>query len=104
MAKQKIALTNLKLTKKERKRELEEVPTTAEGELYPWGLDLRLETESINKLGLDIKSFKIGDKVKIEANTEVVEISSSRDGIRHQKTIRLQVQDLGIKKKFAWED
>ena len=90
-------LTDLKLTKKERK-DTAEVPSSTGTSSYPWGLEVRLETESINKLGLDIQSFKIGEKVRIEADTEVIEISNNMSEDGNRKTIRMQIQGLGLNK------
>ena len=61
-------------------------------------------TSSIKKLGLDIQSFKIGEKIKIEANTEVTEVSNTKTDGENRKTLQLQIQDLGLKKKYAWTD
>lgn len=90
-------LTNLKLTKKE-KKDTTDAPSLAGTSSYPYGLEVRLETESINKLGLNIQSFKIGEKVKIEADTEVIEISNNESEDGNRKTIRLQIQNLGLSK------
>lgn len=89
-------LTNLKLTKKERKA-AGEVPKEAESkEAYPWGLSITLETESIDKLGLDLKSFKINEKIKIGAIAEVIGISNDKTEDGDRKTIRLQIQKIGL--------
>jgi len=48
------------------------------GPKYPWGLELRLETESLKKLGLKATDFKIGDKVPMTVLALVTSISSSQ--------------------------
>lgn len=90
-------LTDLKRTKAEEKKwSGMEVPATSEVESYPWGLEIRLETESLKKLGIDLNKFKIGQKVMITAETSVDEIRSSERRGEDSSTLGLQIQKLAL--------
>jgi hypothetical protein len=68
------------------------------GPSYPYGLRLDFSTEIIKKLNIDISQLRVGDKVHIEAEGEVVRVSVSED--QYDKQIRqnldIQITDLGV--------
>ena len=89
-----MALTDMKLTKKQSKEMASPVPSMSEK--YPWGLGINLDTEALNKLKLDISKRKVGDPVKIVAQGEVVEIRHSEEYGRDDKNIRIQMQKIDL--------
>ena len=66
-------MTNLKLTPKEAKSDLD-----GPGPRYPYGTKIRLETDALDKLKCDLAEFTVGQKLKIEAEVEVVGVSMSQ--------------------------
>jgi hypothetical protein len=72
-------LTSLKLKPKNRLRETMSQPVldspADDGPVYPWGLELNLETETIDKLGIDIENVRAGDTVHIVAKAEITSVT-----------------------------
>jgi hypothetical protein len=60
---------------KERSPKLAETPPEYGGPKYPWGLSLHLDEGSMEKLGLDIAKFKIGQKVPLSVIATVTSLS-----------------------------
>lgn len=92
---------NMQLPKKV-KKEMDApcVHEVAEGRpRYPYGLEVRLETESLKKLGYSAEDFGVGGKVQISAmcNVETVR-SSDRMGGEPSESVTLQITDLSIVK------
>ena len=89
-------LQNMKQTKTENKNTLAEAPTSVDSNPYPYGLEISLEKESIEKLGLDINDFSIGGKVEIMCIAEVTSLSQSASKDNENLSVRLQITDLGM--------
>ena len=94
--------TSMKLSKKQKKAGME-VPTTAsgsDGPDYPWGLEINLEKDSLEKLNLGATSFKIGETGMIHAKYEVTRLSetASSEG-SGASSVNLQLTDLALEKK-----
>jgi len=101
-------LTSLKLKPKSRLREtmgqpmVEDYPED-DGPMYPWGTELNLETESIDKLGIDIENVQAGDTVHIVAKAEITSVSvrqsSSKrhgdEGLNKSLSLQLTAMQLG---------
>jgi len=78
-------------------KEAGEIPTdSSKPDPYPWGLEICLEKESIDKLGLDIDDFSIGGKVNIVCTAEVTNLSQSVSKKDGNLSVRLQITDLGM--------
>lgn len=60
------------------------MPSDYTGPKYPWGLELRLETNSLDKLGVDIGKFKVGQELPLEIMGRVtgISINEREDGER----------------------
>lgn len=68
---------------------------------YPWGLEVSLNDESIDKLGIDLENTKADDIVYFVAQARVTRTSSSESTeyggkVRKNRDIGLQIQ------KMAW--
>lgn len=101
-----MALVDMKLTKAEKKANKVEVePTTAgKGPEYPWGLTIRLEADSLRKLGVDIRKLRPRQKLSLSAEVEVerLSVSSDKDSSRREMTLQITKMDLpGAPKKAA---
>lgn len=94
-------LTSLKLSPKEAKEDMG-VPTAAgsmkdKGPRYPYGMELRLDTETLDKLGLDLSKFKVGESCSLEAKGIVIRISESQmQGGKDSRNLEIQITDIGI--------
>lgn len=70
----------------------------AEKPSYPWGMRLTFNKEVLEKLGLDVTQFKVGDTVNITAKGEVTSTSVSEneysDGV--SKEIGIQLTDIQL--------
>jgi len=88
-----MALVNMKLPKSKKNNCSPEV---CRSEPYPYGLELSLEKEAIDKLNLDINSFVIGGKVDIVCRAEVTNLSQSVAKKDENLSIRLQITDMNM--------
>lgn len=86
-------MKSMKLSPKEATAEAMPMPSKPE---YPWGLCLRLNEETIAKLGLD-KLPEVGKQVSIQAVGEVVSVSMNQYADQKQnRCLELQVTELGV--------
>lgn len=65
-------MIDLKLSKRERKDITEPSMDAPE---YPWGLNLTLDEEVLEKLGLDVGDFKVGEELPLVGVVKVTSIS-----------------------------
>ncbi len=79
-------------------------------EKYGYGLQVRLETEEINKLDIDLKKCRAGDEVMIYAKAKITEVeeretSDDRTGkMKTRKGLRLQITNMDLKKEAPKSD
>lgn len=90
-------LVDLKLSKADKKAS---EPTAIvggkyEGPDYPYGLTLRLDNASLDKLGID-ELPKVGAAMKVMAMAVVTSVSSHESRNREDRTVELQVQQLAM--------
>lgn len=102
MALKDLAYTEEELTKN--KSECCAVPANYEGPKYPWGLNLELDDETLNKLGVDITKFKIGEKVPIRINATVTGISINMREDHESKRVSLIAGEMEISKSKTVEE
>lgn len=92
-------MKSMKRDKKEKTKAEKGMPVDAVGsEDYPWGLNLRLEKESMDKLGIDIDDFIIGGKVELSCVAAVTNIQKSLSQTNDNSSVQLQITDLGVGK------
>lgn len=65
---------------------------------YPWGLEISLETESIEKLGINLDTMRVGKEYSIMAVCEVTSISESASKDNSSKNMRLQIKKMAFEK------
>lgn len=89
-------LKSMALSAKESKAMVEPASPAGEGPRYPWGLQLRLDNESIDKLGL-AGLPDTGATLMVHARAIVTETSErdSQDGGK-RRTLEIQITDLAI--------
>ncbi|MBU4317096.1 MAG: hypothetical protein KKF30_07460 [Proteobacteria bacterium] len=99
-----MALIDMKLTKSEKKKRLIDYPISirekkSKGPEYPWGLDVNLEKEQIDKLGLDLRKLKVGDEIPVDAVLKIRSLSESEGESGKSQNLSLQMIKLVVKKK-----
>lgn len=96
-------LVDMKMSKEEAKKNgmaVETSPGKADnGPKYPWGLEISLENDVLDKLGINIDTARIGKEYTISAVCETTSISEneSKNGSSY-KTIRLQIKKMSVEK------
>ena len=93
-------LVSMKLDKKERKAE-EATLKPPNGPEFPWGLHLRLETEALDKLGINLDKFKVGGEAyiicKVYVKEKDIEEGERVDGEKRlRKCLGLQITHMKI--------
>lgn len=84
-------LVSMKLEKKER---AEYRPSLAEdGPLYPWGLNLNLDDETIKKLGLEALP-EAGEQMLLVAKVKVTGTSSNDSADGKRQSVSLQITEM----------
>ena len=92
-----MAMTDLKITKAERKAEKEKYdsPCVAPGmDDYGYGLRIRLGERELAKLGIELP--KVGTRIRLEAIAKVVEVSSNSRNDKTDRSLELQIQKLDL--------
>lgn len=96
-------LVNMKLAPAEAKK-MAEPCAMGDAPRYPWGLQLTLDNDAIEKLGLDALP-EVGASVQLVANVTVTAVSMNQtEGGDERKSVSLQITDMGLattKKKSA---
>lgn len=89
-------LVSMKMSKKESKEEFGPVNSESEGPKFPFGLSVRLNNESMDKLGLGSMP-KVGSEMQLTAlvNVESTEESERADG-GSRKSMTLQITSMGL--------
>jgi hypothetical protein len=93
-------LVNMKMDAKTREKE----PATiaADAPIYPWGLSLTLDEESLDKLGIDLP--KVGKRLMVAARVDVTAVSSNKSESGERRSVSLQITDLSVEPEKADQD
>ena len=88
-------LINMKRTKTEKKGNIETCAPcdSSSVEEYPYGLEIRLEKETLKKLGIDVDDIAIGRKLIVEAIAKVTNLNKS---LNDSSSMSLQITDMAI--------
>ena|SRR5579859_5842099 len=87
-------MVNMELDEKEGKKESVEAMENLEPK-YPWGLQISLDNESMEKLGIEDEKFKVGEEYTIECRVKVIGVNEDEtinDGVR--KNMRCQIVEM----------
>lgn len=87
-------MADMKMSKAQKK---DMMPTTAESESpsYPYGLTLRLDSASLDKLGMS-KLPKVGAKVMVHAMGVVTSVSQHENKNNDSRNVEIQLQEMGM--------
>jgi hypothetical protein len=90
-----MALVNMARSKEEVKKETKEMQSGLDAPMYPWGLTLRLDEETLAKLGMAIPES--GAQMTVNAVATVTSVSSRQeiDG-ETCSNVELQITELDI--------
>ena len=91
-----MTLTDMKLLKRNKEELKKEMPSVEiERDRWPYGLQLRFESEQVNKLPY-LKNMKIGEKVSVSGIGEVTSIRmNEKKGGKEDYTVEVQIQKIG---------
>jgi hypothetical protein len=88
-------MRSMELSKKEAKESEPAIASKSAGPRYPYGLEIRLENDSLEKLGIELP--EVGSDVMIRAECCVVSVSSNeRDGDKPTRLVTLQIERLAV--------
>jgi len=83
-------------TKEEMKKEGMVMPSTADQEQWPYGLQLDFQKEQVDKMP-SLKSLNVGDKVLIQAEASVIEVRmSERQRGEDRHNVELQIEKVAV--------
>ena len=86
-------LTDMKQSKRDRKKSVEAAPMS--DELYSYGLRLNLEDHDLKKLGID-KLPAVGDEMIVAAVGVVVNVSEHSSERSKNRSVSIQLQKLDV--------
>lgn len=98
-------LKDMKKTKADKAKEKKryDKPMSPGGDEYPYGLHLRLDHDSLKKLGMKTLP-KVGDKLHMHGHAHVIEVSEDHrdgEGPRRNVSVQLRKMALGAKEPKA---
>lgn len=86
-------LADLKMTKTEKK---DTMPCSVDNQPnYPYGLTLRLDSASLDKLGIS-KLPKVGAKVMVHAMGVITSVSQHESKNNDSRNVEIQLQEMGV--------
>lgn len=88
-------LADMSLSKAERKESMPQAVSESDGPRFPYGLTLRLDNASLEKLGIDSLP-KVGAKMVIQAEGVVISVSSHESENRDDRNVEIQIQKLAV--------
>jgi hypothetical protein len=73
-------------------------------EKYPWGMRLNFDTDVLEKMGLDLKTLKVGGAIVIKAKGSVIEVSETeRVKGKPSKRLEIQIEQIGLEDSNSFE-
>lgn len=85
-------LVSMKLTKKAREKNMAG-PMESDAAIYPYGLQLRLDEEALDKLGEDTLP-DVDTTILVIAKAKVTSVSSNATSAGTRRSLELQITDL----------
>lgn len=92
-------LVDLKMSKKDM---AEEASPTASQNPYPWGTQLTLDRDELEKLGIT-KLPAVGDECHIRAVGEITSVSENDSGNGKDRSVRIQIQMMDLRQEEGVE-
>lgn len=89
-------LVSLKLNKKDRKEEKAKFSDPFYGSEFPWGTRVELDDNALEKMGLKVGDFSVGEEVRMMAKCVVIAVQQRKDT---DGRVELQIEScfLGVK-------
>jgi hypothetical protein len=87
-------MADLKMTKAEKKETMPSA-VAADSPQYPYGLTLRLDSSSLDKLGIS-KLPKVGAKVMVHAIGVITSVSQHESKNNDSRNVEIQLQEMGV--------
>jgi hypothetical protein len=88
-------LISVKMTKQEVKDRYAPATAASDAPLYPYGLTLRLDNDTLDKL--KVRSLpEVGESMLVLARVNVTSVSSSESDSGKNRTCELQITDLAL--------
>lgn len=89
-------LASMKIDRKAQRKSME-ASVAMDSPAYPYGLELRLDQDSLKALGMEDKLPKVGKSLKLEALVDVTSVSENdRAGGGKTCSVSLQITDLAL--------
>lgn len=96
-------LVSMKVSKAERKEKMKVSPL-CDGDEYPYGTCISLNTAELEKLGLDVSGLSVGDTFEVEAQAVVKSISQNKRDGQSDNRLELQITKLGVEAEEDLDD
>jgi hypothetical protein len=87
-----VKMADMKMTKSEKK---DTIPSVADTPNYPYGLCLRLDNASLEKLGITTLP-KVGAKVMVTGMGVITSVSSHESKSNDSRNVEIQLQELAV--------
>lgn len=86
-------LVSMEISEAEMKKRMEPATISTENTpKYPWGLSITLDQASLEKLGVSVADYKVGEHYMLIADVEVTSLSSSESkGGMDNQSVGLQI-------------
>jgi len=88
-------LKSMKLAKREAQPEPTSIAGKDDGPRYPWGLQLELNDEALEKLGMSSLP-KVGKTCTVQAKAIVTGVRENQNQSGTNRSVSLQITDLGV--------
>ena len=84
----------------------------SEGPQFEYGTRVELSGDLLDRLGLSVGDFTIGQEIKVAGSGKVVSVSSSEYEGSKSQSVDIQIEDIGVEPKSiasaefdsAWEE
>jgi len=87
-------LASMKMSKKESKKS--EAPISYDAPEYPYGLEINLNKDALDKLGIKVDNIGINSKCSIEAKGKITSVSKNVNERRENASVTIQITDMAV--------
>jgi hypothetical protein len=86
-------LVSMKMSSAEQRKRTEPSSIASDAPMYPWGLSLNLDNETLEKLKVD-ELPEVGDERLVIAKVKVTSVSSNESESGSNKSVSLQITEM----------
>lgn len=87
-------LVSMKMSKTDLAKRAEPSTIATDAPMYPWGLSVNLDDDSLEKLEIDVGDMKVGDYKVLIAKVEVTSLSSNESKGGGNQSATLQIMEM----------